>query len=648
MPLQRGNKNLADAPYNLTSQDGQLTLFQKWVTQQGQTIADIKVMFPNLFERYNMLGWSDAQVAEMTLLPAYWNDWVLRGLGGGATPDSRIVSNNGVEVPAGDYLVNYSCIHDGGTYKGQGVAYSGVPGSANFSMGTTLTYDFARWIGGLGGTHLDGRYTTGGVTYDIVFDQRNLIQSASWQVLAGANSYCPYGKIEGFQLVGNNGGWWTGTLTANGIGLWDVGENFECNRILSGYHNGYGIICVRGTPASISNPSVSVNALGGIGLIGTSLNTIWIWGISGDDNPALVVQMDGYGRSSGGNLNIVGVKSESGKHTPYKGQCILWQRSNCDGTTTVSGVQMAMDYAVLDAMFCMQSGGWGQTLNVSGCYGWNFSTLVHDVTNQKRWAGAAYNPQAFVWCARNGGTYHDLITSTMVAGTAVNAAARLGVVGLGQTYNYGTGTPLYDITGGAPPPPPPTCTWVTGAWSAWGPCIGNVETRTRTVYSSVTGCTPAGAMPATSETQPCTVPPPTSLLYTYPGAFNNTVWSTSINLTPDIALVKRIVLTNATLMPGSSAVFSYQRIVVEAGTNPQGVRAVPQTNPSQARFRMPNGAYATMSDGTNPLTVVKTNTLYPTLEIVFPSAITVSSLLALPGSGSAMLLTSSGMSMYSQ
>lgn len=58
-------------------------------------------------------------------------------------------------------------------------------------------------------------------------------------------------------------------------------------------------------------------------------------------------------------------------------------------------------------------------------------------------------------------------------------------------------------------PPAPVCSWVTGSWSAWGTCNGTYQVRTRTVTSSLSGCTPPEIMPAASDTQACVIVPPT-------------------------------------------------------------------------------------------------------------------------------------------
>jgi hypothetical protein len=505
----RKDFDLSQAPYNLTFADGQKTLQQKWVVEGAQTVAYVKAnIVPSLFARFNGLGWTDAQVMAMTLLPAYWNDAVLEGQGGGQPITGRITSNNGIKCPAGEYLVNYPCIVDGGEYLGAGTGFSGSVSTV--SMNTTLKYDHAGWIGGLGGVHLDGTYVaSGNVTTNIVFDSRNLMQSTTWQMLSGSNSYSESGSIDGFRFVGINPTWYINTYVQNGLALWDPGETYKVGRVFGEQCNGYGIACVRGTPAYFEESSLFINALGGLALIGTELNSINIDLLSGDDNPALIVMKSGYGRGSGGNITVSLGKSESGKRIPNKGQIVLWQQDPCYGLINIQA-QSDMNDQFIDAPFVLKNNtsSGGQMVKIFA-RGWNLRTIVHDTTNQKRWAGEAYRPYDLVYSSRNGGTLADQATLTMLTSSAVSGSDRLGMVPNNGNFDYVTPSPTYDISGGiAPPPPPPTCVWVTGAWSAWSNCSANTQTRTRTVTSSVVGCTPPEAMPAVSETQSCSTPPP--------------------------------------------------------------------------------------------------------------------------------------------
>ena len=676
---------LKDAPYSLVWTDGYKTLQQKWVTEGGQTVAYVKAnIVPNLFNRFNNLGWSDAEVMAMDLLPAYWNDAVLSGQGGGQPITNRITSNNGIYAPFGSYYVNFPCIVDGGEYYGAGTGYAGIP-SGQVSTNTTLIYDRAGWIGGLGGTHLDGQYTaSGGVLTDIIFDERNLIQTTTWQMLSGSNSYTESGHVDGFRLVGDNADWYIGAQPiSNGMGMWDMGETWTVGRIFAESFNGYGIKCVRGTPATFGELSLFVNALGGINFCGSSLGTATINVLSGDDNPALIVQTAGYGRLAGGTITVKLCKSESGKRVPNKGQIILWQQDPCVGLVTFEGAQADMNYQFLDAQFVVKPNLTAATFMLHVKFaGWNLRTTIHDVSNQKRWAALPYRQECLTYVNRdnNGGTVFDCALGVMLNSSPVNAPDRLGMVVNNGVFNYAAGTPPYSITGGgAPPPPPPSCTWVTGVWGSWGACLGGFETATRSVTSSVVGCTPltvqpatdttrvcsatctwaVGAwsaygpcvsgsqsrtrtvttslpgctppppMPATSETQGCGTPPSTAVYTRAPS--NNTSVSASIDI-PNTTFT-RIELTNVTFTDPS---FNYQRLIVEVSNTPTGLRIVPG-----GRFRSPTGEYAQQN-----IANLQVGVFYPLVTLVFNTPITADRLFAIQGTGSGIRMTCSNLSLY--
>jgi hypothetical protein len=476
--------------YNLETDYG--IGFMSGKLQVKNLVADTvaaKVKFPKLAEYLRVRKAPIAKLMNMNVLPAAWNDAVLQGQSGDIA--GIITSRNGVDAPDGDYDVNYPCFVSMGDYRGKGTGYTNAsPTTSGRNMNTCLRFTGkANWIG-------------------TEFDQMNLIQASTWGVLSGSTSYIESGTLSGFRLEGDNSGWYDPNYTSNGMGMWDMGETWTVDHIFATNFNGYGIANVRGTPAKYSTISLFTNALGGIGLIGTQLNNIWIEGISGDDNPALIVQVEGYERGAGGNLTVSGEKSESGKRSPNKGQILLWQRSPCVGNTTVLTPQSDMNGNFTDASFVMNSREWGQTLNVFGYVAWNCRTTVHDVTNKKRWAVGSYSPQSFVWCSRNGGTFSDLVTLQSVAGTAVNASDRLGMVANNGTFDYGSGTPAYSITGGAVTPPTCTATWTTGTRTC-GNCVGGFQTCTTPYVSSLSTCEPTATKPdAIIETPPCTVTPP--------------------------------------------------------------------------------------------------------------------------------------------
>jgi hypothetical protein len=385
------------------------------------------------------------------------------------------------------------------------------------------------------------------------------------------------------------------------------------------------------------------NAWSGIELVGSELNTININTLSGDDNPCMVGMSAGYGRGAGGVLNVNFTKSESGKRTPNKGQILLWQRDPSYGLVNFSDAQCDMNNLFLDALIVLKNNttAAGQVVHAQ-VRGWNCRTLVHDVTSGLRWAAQSYRPERITYSFRNGvARLQDECTGDALPSSTVNATDRLGMVANNGVFDYVAGTPVYSITGGvAPPPPPPACSWVVGPWGAWSACNGVTQTRTRSVVSSVVGCTPVDPMPPTSESQSCGAPPPpTPPLYSR-DSFNNSVATTSIDI-PDVAGVRRVVLTNVVF---NLPAFSYQSLLQTVG-NTQGLRAIPTqgTSSTTCRFRIPGStAYAGQSVPT-----ISVGVLYPTLELTFPSPITVDRLLAAPGTGGAMLLQCQNISMYS-
>jgi hypothetical protein len=650
--MARQDFNLANAPYLLTHADGQKSLQQRWVVEGGLTVAQVKAtIVPNLFARYNALSWTDNEIMLMSVLPAYWNDAVISGQGGGQSVSQVVTSNNGITVPAGVYRVNYPCIVDGGEYYGQGTGFAGTVGGT-VSMATNLVYDKTTWLGGLGSgsTHLDGTYSSGGNTINIIYDSANLIVTSTWQVLSGARSYTEGGVIDGFRLTGDNGDWYdVASRRSNGFGGWDLGECWRVGRLFCETFNGSGVVLVRSTPATISQLSSFQNAWSGIELVGSELNTVNIDTLSGDDNPCLVGMSAGYGRGAGGVLNVNLSKSESGKRTPNKAQILLWQRDASYGLVNFSDAQCDMNNLFLDSLIVLKSNAAaaGQVVHAQ-IRGWNCRTLVHDITNGVRWPAQSYRPERITYSYRNGqSTLFDECTGQVLTSSPVNATDRLGFVANNGTFNYVNGTPLYDIYGGGqPPPPPPQCSWITGAYgwngvtdafSNCGEVTPGKRTQTRTVVSSVPGCVPQGAMPSTTYEEDCNVPPPPVLPLFTRTPFNNASASTSIDI-PNVAGVKRITLTNFTL----TDVPNYQRICAElppVGSNAQGVRLKPSGN--GGIFTGPNGIAISMS--TSPIV---RNVNYPTLTLILATAITVDRLFGLPGTGSAIQITCDRVDFY--
>lgn len=596
--------------YNLERDYG-LTAMQAKLSLKHIPTPDQKA--PKLYERMRGLGWSDARIGEMNLGPAYHNEAVLQGQGGNQPITGRITSNNGVAWPNGDFDVNYPCITDGGEYIGQGTGYAGnnPPTTSSKSMNTTLRLNRAGWLG-------------------TEFDQMNLIQTSTWGMLTGSNSYTESGLISGFLLIGDNGGWHDPSYMSSGLGAWDLGETYRVDDIYARDFNGCGITLVRGTPASIGTISAFTNSVGGIGIIGGALNTYAFQVVSGDDNPAMFHVRPGYGREGGGAINVALVKSESGKRTPNKGQIVM----DAIGYTraTFGSVWVAVDYEKIDALFVMENRGSGSSVTVQNLDGYGYATVVQDITNRKRWASPGdYVPCSFRWESRNSGTMTALGGTTLTAGTH-SCTTRLGrsvyANGAWTPYNYTACTPAY--TQGTAPPPP-TCTWVTGTQTC-APCNGTAVVCTTPYVSSAAGCTPTTAKPAdVVASTPCTVTPPPSgnVLATF-NDFSNT--SATASTVVNWKGVKRVKFEQVTVSTKGSTRLMY-------GVNDNnGLRLH-----DDGRWRAPNGQ---VCQSTPAVWVI--GQTYTNAEIVVPVAFDAAFWLAKPPAGSALLFSAKKVEVLNQ
>jgi hypothetical protein len=441
-------------------------------------INKASVKFPNFYAYLKTAKkWDDAKFLRLSCISAWWNEavWSNHGV---AWDAPQCLSRIGVRPGEGHWLVNYPLAKAHGQYIGEG------PQTMYYDKWAATTFQVwkAEWLGP-----------------NVM--EMHAMESTTWNM---GDVYTEGSYVDMIGFVGNNSGWYDPTYQEAGLALWDDGEVTGNGRIYSRDHNGYGIRNVRGTPGTFQQLSVFTNALGGVGLIGTELNTINLGTISGDDNPALVVMDAGYGRGGGGVVTMKLGKSESGKRTPNKGQIILWQKAPCYGMINIDGTQMAMDGEFVDAAFVMNTNlnSGGQILTGLS-RGWNCRTLVHDITNKKRWAVGAYAPMHFSWASKSGGVLSDLSLSQQIPGTPVNATDRLGKVPNNGQFDYVAGTPTYDITGGVVPP---QCTWILGT-PVVGQCINGVQTTTTSYVPSIAGCTPSTPKPPDLvTTAPCGTP----------------------------------------------------------------------------------------------------------------------------------------------
>jgi len=412
-------------------------------------VNNAKVRYPDAYDYLKWSGWTDEQFLNLSACSAAGTDAVMSGQYKQWGND--MMSRVNVDIPEGEFFMTIPFPKAMGQYEGVGPHAGWNPQQA----ATCLRVWKEQWQGKAG-------------------EDMFAMRSANWGRTDTGDAWMHGGSVDKIAFVGNNSnGWLITGWTEHGLGLWDEGEVSDIKRVYSVNHNGYGIMSVRGTPFTSSGVlSLFTNAKGGIGLIGSQLATIRIGTISGDDNAAMVVMEDGFGRKAGGNIGVHTVKSEAGKRPINHGQIVLWQKSPCVGNLTFGNVQMDQNWVMNDAAFVMQNREWGQVMNVGTFNGWNFNTLVHDVTNKKRWAGSSYHPEAFVYCSRNGGTVSDLTTLTMMQSSPVNADDRLGTAANAAGFNYTTGTPRYYLTGTAgteppPPPPPPPPVVVPMTATAW-------------------------------------------------------------------------------------------------------------------------------------------------------------------------------------
>jgi hypothetical protein len=188
---------------------------------------------------------------------------------------------------------------------------------------------------------------------------------------------------------------------------------------------------------------------------------------------------------------------------------------NVGAISSASGNSRSFSVFVVD---CRLNNGTPQSsrINVGMCKHINFDNLVVDLYNQKRWpAPNIYSNYSFTYDSDNGGVVK--VDGEVIPSLPYTHNDRLGPATSGQSYDYTNYTPRWSYQGPDGETPPAECTWVVGDWSAWGPCVGSVETRTRLVVSSINGCTPDAPKPAEVDSRPCTVTPPPS---TVKGSWN--------------------------------------------------------------------------------------------------------------------------------
>lgn len=493
-------------------------------------VATIKANMPWLFRRYTEYHqWNESKILSLSAYQGAMANEVWRGHADFPFTTPYCNSRIGILMGSGEFIVNFPLPRAHGQYKGDGPQQHWYGGNNNNWAATVIRMcPKAEWLGS-----------------DL--HEMNCMQSTSWG-LEGNESYTEGGSVDGVCFLGNNASWYDPSYTESGLACWDDGESTENGRVRANNFNGYGIKIVRSTPGTFRNISAFTNALAGIGLIGTELNTINLGTITGDDNPALIVQKAGYGRGAGGIVTLNLGKSESGKRTPNKGQILIWQQSPCVGILNINAAQCDMNFADVHSPIVLNSypGSDGQAQVVTGCVKfWNAKALIHDIGYKRDYPWGVYRPVHFSYTSCEGGVLTDVSTRKAIPSRAVNASARLGTVPTGSDFNYANGTPVYTM--GTPPsqPTPVACTgWTAGAWSAWSACVNGQQTRTRTVTATPAGCTGTPPnKPTEVETQACLAPAWTTI---WPGG--NVLVGTSLPINPPVTATK-VKITDLIVSP---------------------------------------------------------------------------------------------------
>lgn len=429
-----------DEVYGLDGINGSMKLGELY------DLADSQVKFENTYEWYVTSGlYNDAWFENLYHGNACHLEAVLQGNINTPIGTARIGSNNTIYWPKGIYLHNFYSIFDSNKVIGRGVegAYIGADN-------TVMSVDLDDWQG-------DDPMLMG------------VFFPSTWENDT-ALGYQQGFFIHNFRFEGGTGwSWYDPTFESTAITVWDSGE---CGRIGTVHcvgWNGYGIKMVRGTPGYIDEVSAFTCALGGIGYLGCDLSTHRINVISGDDCPSLLRVRGGFSRPGGGAISIGLVKSESGKRVPIRGQIILDAADAGDTTgyyldLTIDNFQAAVDFDYVDALFVIRSfTGGNARIQVNAMRGYNYSTIVQDVTHQKRWANpGSFTQYGFTYNARLGGAISSPVADGMIWTSSVcNADERLGLlIGGAGSYSYTLGTPTYSITGGTSTPPTPARTQV--------------------------------------------------------------------------------------------------------------------------------------------------------------------------------------------
>lgn len=453
------------------------------------TMQAAEAAYPHTFGWARQKGWTNAEIMSLSVAEAAWHNAFWSGENGNySSPNPGHAIN--ITVPAGKFPVTFPLPFAQGVYKGAGSRFHDSNGTHSYG-GTEWYVDHPAW---------KTSHST----------DRIIMRSANWGVDGGYGAWVHHYIIEGFHFNGNRRTPWMPSDTAEsaGVGAWDSGEASEIRNCYFADFEKDGILLVRGTPVLITACSMFTTSRYGIAIVGGG--SVTCVGISGDESGiALIGSIGGYGRPGSARLAVFGAKQEtstSAEFRPWKGSGFLhaedWIRAS------IHGVSYAASWTQPYSFISVKPTTNTSNITVTGTlfFGNAPKVLLYDEARNLEYGflGDAWNNEVgdFSWSQSQG-----LKATWVTVPTAqrTGAAGRLQHVGQDGASSWETAQ-IYDPTGGTVAPPPPPCTYTTGNWSAWGPCINGRQERSRTVVPSPPEC--VGTAPSGVETRACDVQPP--------------------------------------------------------------------------------------------------------------------------------------------
>jgi len=472
-----------------------------------------KTRFPKMKERYNLVGWDDTKLGLMTPFWALWEDLIwgtspLPFLKSDGTPN---VSGSRVRIDVpyrGSYAVTFAITRAFGRYD----FHMSHPDD---SMGSEIDIWVEEYV-------VD---PTMKLVIDRLGPQENIIKCGMrTTTFLGEGTITAYNEVSQLTNVyfkaPNRGYFKPGELIVGMLG-WDLGSNSSEGWLYSHFCD-IPVMFVRGTPVNVLGPITAMNCnVAGICIVGGAQNSYnFAAGLEFDDCPTGILSVPGFTRQAGGRMNINFIKVETGvtpeSRGPWKGTIV----AELDGQfcVNIGMINYAGEQCHTDSLFVLNprlTNGDPQWSYLSAkIMGYGYKNIIQD--NRNMFVAASpgdHAGYAVEWDDTGKITSNRTLVKTPIVSSNRLGFQRWNGSAFAPALDHTTGTPKYSYDkaqGSSAPPQPVACTgWTTGAWSAWGPCVGGIETRTRTVTATPAGCTGTPPnKPTEVETRACTVPVP--------------------------------------------------------------------------------------------------------------------------------------------